>query len=267
MDPMVVHGVDFSGAADAGRRIWISSRVVHDGSLRITRTRPASELLGGSVVRATALRALRSFIQSASGAIGLDFPFGLPRMVMSRPTWTEFILGFSSRYSSAGAFRGECRQVSVRELRRTTDADAHAPWAAWNWRLYRQTYFGITELIAPLVRDGRVRVLPMQEADYGSPLLLEICPASTLRRLGLTGLSYKGGADADRRTARKAIISRLARATRVAIDPIARHRAIEDPGGDALDSLVAAVAVHRAIANERIQPAGAIHQIEGFIYF
>ena len=245
---MFVHGIDFSGAADAGRRIWISSGVINDGRLRIMETRPASELPGGSVVRDTALRALRSFIQSASGAIGLDFPFGLPRVVTAKPTWTEFILDFSSRYPTAAAFRAECRQLSARELRRTTDAEAHAPWAAWNWRLYRQTYFGIGELIAPLVRECRVRVLPMQEADHATPLLLEICPASTLRRLGVGRLPYKGGACGERRTARKAIVSRLAAATRTAIEPIARHRAIEDPGGDALDSLVAAVAVHRAIA-------------------
>ena len=263
---MFVHGVDFSGAADAGRRIWISSGVIHDGRLRIMETRPASELPGGSVVRDTALRALRSFIQSASGAIGLDFPFGLPRMVTAKPTWTEFILDFSSRYPTAAAFRAECRQLSARELRRTTDAEAHAPWAAWNWRLYRQTYFGIGEVIAPLVRERRVRVLPMQEADHATPLLLEICPASTLRRLGIAGLRYKGGADADQRRARKAIVSRLGEATRMAIDPIARRRAIEDPGGDALDSLVAAVAVHRAIAGERVQPTDAVCQIEGFIY-
>src|SRR2546422_2230077 len=81
---MFVHGVDFSGAAGAGRWIWISSGVIYDGGLRIVETRPASELPGGSVVRDTALRALRSFIQSASGAIGLDFPFGLPRMVTAK---------------------------------------------------------------------------------------------------------------------------------------------------------------------------------------
>ena len=217
-------------------------------------------------MRDNALRALRSFIQSASGAIGLDFPFGLPRMVMVEPTWAEFILGFSARYPTAAAFRAGCRQLSARELRRTTDAEAHAPWAAWNWRLYRQTYFGIGEVIAPLVRERRVRVLPMQEADHATPLLLEICPASSLRRLGIAGLPYKGGADVDQRRARESIISRLAAATQIAIDPIARLRAIEDPGGDALDSLVAAVAVHRAIAGGRIQPTDAVYQIEGFIY-
>ena len=106
----------------------------------------------------------------------------------------------------------------------------------------------------------------MQAADHATPLLLEICPASTLRRLGIAALPYKSGADADQRRARESIISRLAAATPIAIDPIARQRAIENPGGDALDSLVAAVAVHCAIANERIQPTDAVYQIEGFIY-
>src|SRR2546428_10809119 len=161
---MFVHGVDFSGAAGAGRWIWISSGVIHDGRLRIVETRPGSELPGGSVVRDTALRALRSFIQSASGAIGLDFPFGLPRMVAAKPTWTEFILDFSSRYPTAAAFRAACRQLSARELRRTTDVEAHAPWAAWNWRLYRQTYFGIAEVMPPLVMTLRVAGRSIKEA-------------------------------------------------------------------------------------------------------
>src|SRR2546422_5531162 len=145
---MFVHGVDFSGAAGAGRWIWISSGVIHDGRLRIVETRPASELPGGSVVRDPALRALRSFIQSASGAIGLDFPFGLPRMVTAKPTWTQFILDFSSRYPTAPAFRPECRRLSARELRRTTDVESHAPCSASTWRLYHQTYLSIAEEIA-----------------------------------------------------------------------------------------------------------------------
>src|SRR5262245_32051482 len=94
-----IHGVDFSGAQDAGRRIWISSGAVEGGRLHVSETRPASELAGGGTDREPALAALIAFIRCQSGsAIGLDFPFGLPGALVRESSWKEFALAFPGRY-------------------------------------------------------------------------------------------------------------------------------------------------------------------------
>ena len=50
--PRNIYGVDFSGAADAGKRIWIASAVVPDGVLRIERCFRGDSLLHGGSGRA-----------------------------------------------------------------------------------------------------------------------------------------------------------------------------------------------------------------------
>lgn len=268
VSPSAIHGVDFSGAQDAGRRIWISSGLIDGSRLRIMRTRPVCELPGGSPSRGAALAALRSFVQGErGGAFGLDFPFGLPRAVVPEPTWKEFVLAFNGRYPSAEAFRAGCRGLSEQELRRATDYEAHTPWAAWNWRLYRQTYYGIGGVLAPLVREERVRVLPMEAPDGGLPSLLEICPASTLRRLGLAGLPYKRGSRMEGRAAREGILNGLIEDNGVALEPIPVERAAQDPGGDALDSILAAVAAYDAVSSNGLTTADANGRLEGRVYF
>jgi hypothetical protein len=262
-----VHGIDFSGAQDAGRRIWIASGVVDRGRLAITECRPACELPGGGLERDAALCALRSFIQRDGDAVfGLDFPFGLPTKVVAEPTWSQFVLAFGTRYPSADAFRAACQSLSQRELRRQTDSEAKAPWCAWNWRLYRQTYHGIDGVLVPLVRSNLVRVLPMEAPDDGFPWLLEICPASTLRRLGLARLPYKG-TSRDHFAARKRILCHVVETTGIEVERQLMKRAIDDAGGDAIDSMLAAVAVSHIVSGDRLFPTRSDYQIEGHVYF
>lgn len=241
--------------------------MIDGGGLHIVATRPACELPGGSPKRAAALCALRGFIEGESGAaFGLDFPFGLPRPMVAESNWKEFVLAFSGRYRSAAAFRETCRTLSARELRRATNRQARTPWAAWNWRLYRQTYYGIGSILAPLVSEDRVRVLPMDSLDGIRPVLLEICPASTLRRLGLRGLPYKGEASLVKRAARQEILARLVQSRHISLDAAPAARALDDPGGDAVDSIVAAIATFEALARGSLPPQGAYDPVEGFVY-
>ncbi len=268
--PSVIHGIDFSGAQDAGNLIWISSAAIENGRLRIMDCRPASELIGGNRKRDAALVALRDFIRAQSGStIGLDFPFGLPRSIVPEPTWREFVLAFNKRYTSADAFRSACQTASGRELRRTTDKEAKTPWSPWNWRLYRQTYYGIACVLAPLVSNDGIRVLPMEAADKDRPWVLEICPASTLRHLGLIGLRYKEAPGIDSsvaRVARKRILDRLVGDGNVLIDPAPLERALQDGRGDGLDGMVAARSTFEAVSSGRLFPAGSDYQIEGYVY-
>lgn len=119
----------------------------------------------------------------------------------------------------------------------------------------------------PLVRDGLASVLPMQHPAPDRPWVLEICPASTVKREGLP-TSCKGKADGPRRVAREVILRTLEGTGRLVVEsePL-RALILDDPGGDALDGLIAAYAVFRALW----EPAGLVTgdgdcRIEGYVY-
>jgi hypothetical protein len=246
-----VFGVDFSGAANAGDLIWVAEvAAAPDGRCSLLACRPARELPGGGRERAAALAALVRLVAAAGdAAFGCDFPFGLPARLSPGLGWAGFVQGFAARFADADAFRAGCMaEAGGRELKRPTDIESRVPFGAWNIRLYRQTFHGIAGVLAPLLAADAARVAPLQRARPGMPVLLEICPASTLRRLGLYGRPYKGPASAHR-AARQAILAGLQAAGLLAPPPAdLAARLVEDRGGDALDSAVAAIACAAAIA-------------------
>jgi hypothetical protein len=267
-----VHGVDFSGAADAGRKIWIASGRARDGVLCISACRPALALPGGGLARDDALAALRAFIAAAGTSVfGFDFPFAVARELMGAPTWEAFARSFAARFETPLAFRRACLAGAAgRDLRRACDAAQRAPQAAYHQRLYRQTYYGIRDVLAPLVVAERVCVVPMHAPQPGRPWLLEICPAVTLKLLRLYR-PYKGYT-ATHRAARAEILAALeagaAAPLAVRTDDTLRPVILDDPEGDALDAVIAALAAWRAVRDPgRLIPRDApAHRLEGHIY-
>jgi len=244
--PRHLVGVDFSGAADAGDKTWITDAYLEDGLPTVRRCYPARNLDRSSQGRDGCLDALRHFIASQHECVvGLDFPFSLPRMLIREATWEDFVLGFEKQYANADAFRGACRSVPAPEHKRKTDVERHTPWSPYNLRLYRQTYFGIARLLAPLVRDRAACALPMQEKSRDKPWLVEVCPACSLGQYD-TKMSYKGRGQ-DRRDARARILSSVLQRGPVCLPQNLRPMIIDDLGGDALDSVVAAVAAFHAV--------------------
>jgi hypothetical protein len=242
-----IHGVDWSGAADAGRKIWIASGVVKGGVLCVQECRRALELPESGVSLAQCLPAITNWIVAErESVIGFDFPFGLPRALVAEPSWEAFVRSFPRRYPTADAFRQGCWDASGgREVRRQTDVETRTPFATYNLRLHRQTHAGIG-LLGRLVRERLAAVLPMQRADPGVPWLVEICPASTLKNDGVY-VPYKGGGAAHR-AARERLLGHLERAASIALESDSLRREIlADPGGDGLDSVIALVAASRAL--------------------
>jgi hypothetical protein len=266
--PARVFGVDFSGADDAGRRIWIAGGVIEGGRLCIESCRPAEALPGSGRPRETCLEALRAFVvRQGACVIGLDFPFGLPAALVREPSWEGFVRSFATRFAGADEFRETLSALSSgQELKRLTDREARTPFAAYNLRLYRQTYYGIRALLAPLVRDAAACVLPMQPRRSGLPWLLEICPASALKRAGLYR-PYKGAGDA-RRSARAAILDQLIERTPLCLASDLREHLVENAGGDALDSVIAAISAARVLQDPRRLDADGnpASSLEGYVY-
>lgn len=267
VQPRPVYGVDFSGASMAGRKIWIARGVPAEHGLRLEACYRAQELPDGGPQRTAALTALRQLIaREGDTCFGLDFPFGLPRSLVEEPDWEAFIARFAERFSDARHFRSACIQAAGgRELKRLTDRESQTPFCCYNLRLYRQTYYGLREVLAPLVRDGLACVLPMQAARPGRAWLLEICPASALKQYGLYR-PYKGRGAAQA-AARQQLVVEL-EGQGVLLDDAQRRAVVDDCDGDALDSLIAAWSVWRALQ----RPAGLAvnshpaYGCEGYVY-
>ena len=272
VSPRRVFGVDFSGARDAGKHIWVCRAHPGDEGVRVESVDPVAKLPGGARQRDRALAALTQKISEAPrSAWGFDFPFGLPREIVAElsgrtpGSWLDQ-LEVVAALDGADEFRRRCQAAGAgREQRRATDEEASTPFSPYNLRLYRQTYHGMTQVLRPLYGRPEIAVLPMDELpDLGDAgqlapnvrapraqlphiYLLEICPSSLLDVLeyGPRLASYKGR-DRQHAERRQKILRRLVDDRHVR--PMARtlrSRIIDDPGGDALDAVLAAVGTWR----------------------
>ena len=179
-------------------------------------------------------------------------PFGLPYPLVRRyRDWEAFVRAFPGRHPTPEAFRAHCRAADGgRELRRVTDGDARTPFSPYNLRMYRQTYHALRDVLAPLVERDAVRVPPMQSPrslDGERPWLLEICPAVTLKRMGLYR-PYKGR-EPRHAAMRRAILAALEPATPLLLPRALRRKILADTEGDALDSVIAACTAFRLLAH------------------
>lgn len=265
-----VYGIDFSGAKNAGRKIWISEGAITGHRLLIENCRRLADLPVVRVDRDQAFRYLREFIKGkGSAAFGFDFPFGLPMILVKDNSWVTFVMRFPHHYRSPEDFHRHCHKAANGlEIKRFTDGVAKAPLCPYNIRLYRQTFFGIRDILYPLVRDKIACVLPMQRPLKAKPWILEICPASTLKKESLY-YRYKGRGDSGL-IARKMILDQIiTKGIRVNLSAEIRNIAIGDTHGDALDSIIAAIATFRALntSYEIKDPSKReVYMREGYIY-
>jgi hypothetical protein len=259
-------GVDFSGASDAGRKIWVAEgRLSTSGALELMHCVPAMDLPGGGVAPDLAVPALARHLATLSGGrVGCDFPFSLPRNLMTTRSWKSFALRYAAEFADADSFRSIMRsQNNAIEHKRMTDRIAGTPFNSYNLRLYRQTWWGITGIVGPLVRAGRAIVRPQQRLAAGKPTLIEVCAACTLKSIDLYP-PYKGKEAAYRR-ARKRILDYLIGTERLAAPARSLHRLLlANEGGDALDAVIGAVATAHADLTKEADP---YQRLEGRVYF
>jgi hypothetical protein len=268
-ESQTIYGMDFSGAKEAGNKIWVAKGVPDGKALVIEACLKASELPNSGEDINVCLAALLNLVKSNPKAVyGFDFPFGLPHGLITEKTWEEWVLAFPKKYENPEAFRRSCRQACKgKELKRQTDKESRTPFSSYNLRLYRQTYFGICSVLRPLVLGDYARTLPMQKHAAGKPVVVEICPASTLKAAGLYG-PYKRKSEVHR-AARQSILDRLLCSSPFRIgNQHVRVKAIEDTGGDALDSIIAATAAFHAMKCDFIPRKGNrdLYAIEGYVF-
>ena len=266
----MIYGIDFSGAEkDAGRLIWICRLSLIGGAPLVESCVRAEELPGSGARRSLCLPALCRFIaeHNSRAIFGLDFPFSLPRPVLSEAGWHPLVTSFAATFTDCDSFRMSCQQkANGRELKRRTDRETQTPFSAYNLRLYRQTYFGIRDVIGPLLQDGSAWFAPMEKRLPEKPCVVEICPASTLKRHGLYR-PYKGVLP-ERLAVRRDILGSIEETSGIRFkEPSLRNVMLSDTAGNALDSLIAAWAIHGMRRTARIlETEESDYRVEGRVY-
>lgn len=260
-----VAGVDFSGARDAGKHIWIAEGVPTPDGVRIEVLTRADALPKGGTSFKDAMTGLTDHIAGLTDSIiGFDFPFSIPADLIEQSTWSAFVQDFASRYPTPQDFRNHCRsRTGGKELKRVTDVEAKVPWCAYNLRLYRQTWAGIRHVLAPLVSGRRARIIPIQTPKDDKPIVAEICPASFLKREDLY-FPYKGRGP-DLQKARSNILTELGK--RKCLVPVRgelRRTMVEDIGGDALDAALSAICAAQV---SETAPRSRADRLECRVYF
>jgi hypothetical protein len=249
-----VYGVDFSGARLAGNNTWVArleplSRV--PAGLVVTDL-TCLHMLCGTAERGPALAHLVRMIAASEGALwALDFPFGLPIEVMDAglrwPGQLDFLRAWGEDAYGVGL---ECLRRAralggPNHVRRLTDQESKTPFDCYHYRIIYQTFYGMRDVLGPLARVRRTAILPFhyRRLPGARRVVVEACPSSTLKRLGLPHQNYKESAGGPlnhrQRRTRHAILAGLAR--HVGISDHQRRIILRNPGGDALDALIAAV--------------------------
>lgn len=252
-------GVDFSGAAQAGLKIYVSRARFVDETLRFDFLERAADLPNGSPERAPALAALTKWISGhPNAACGLDFPFSLHHQNLENLNWRDWVSGLS-QFDDAQTFKD-----AFVDERRRTDLNAKTPFSPLNLRLFRQTFHGIRDVLLPL--SSTCAVLPFDETEPDKTWLLEICPASLLKKEKLY-LSYKGKSEPQRQN-RETIWTEIKRRASCSSTKLIDERAFVDTEGDALDALLAAICVVRALQpSQSLRARDEIERLEGRVYF
>ena len=278
-----VFGVDFSGARLAGRTTWIArlDPVASSGEPAFTLgALQRLDRLAGTAERDAALAHLVAMVAQTTDALwAFDFPFGLPvELFPARSGWPRQLALVREYRADDYGLGLECvrRALALGErmhIRRQTDVDARAPFDPYHYRIIYQTVHGMHAVLRPLRRDRGTAVLPFQydRLQSANRVLVEACPASTLKRLGLPHQSYKqpagGPLTRRRRLTRRVIVAGIADLVQVT----ARDRRVmmRDPGGDAIDAVLAALGAAQAFASVDHSAISkhARYSREGHLYF
>ena len=242
-------GVDFSGAKRAGRTAWVAEVSLEHPRPRLVGLAPLGRLAGDDA-RGPALAWLSDRIARSGAALwAMDFPFGLPLELLG-DGWPSQLEVVRTWNGGAYDFGLHCvaeakRLCGTMHPRRLTDTEAKAPFDCTHYRIIYQTFHGMRDVLGPLERTPGTCVLPFQwrKLPRATRVLVESCPASTLKRHGLPHRNYKqpagGKLERFRLRNRQAILAWLE-----ARCEITRHRRrvmLTDPGGDALDATLCAV--------------------------
>lgn len=263
--PKKVFGVDFSGARLAGKTAFLATLELGERP-RFTSLASLGERAGSDerdVVMpwlVAAIRAERDLL------VGIDAPFSLPSALEKGATYAEelaYVATFPDAQTLGRTLAEEARaRFGKPHVRRRTDALARTPFDSYHYRIVHQTFVVMRDVCRPLLHDARTALLPFAYGRLPGAhrVVLETCPSSTLKRLGLPFRGYKDPGKAspspEKVAVRRGILAAIE--ARARVPRALAERAMQDPGGDALDAMLAALGAlegftredHRALAED-----------------
>ncbi|WP_144059835.1 DUF429 domain-containing protein [Rhodopirellula sallentina] len=278
--PQTIMGVDFSGAALAGKNAWIAElRIVENGRegsparpLQLVDLQPLGRA-AGDPARETVCKYLAERILASRQTLwGMDFPFGLP-IELGIGDWPDQIRHVTDHEGNAQSYGRHLVQISQQQgdsmhIRRLTDRETRTPFDCYHYRIIYQTFHGMRDVLGAIAGDAHTLVLPFDSvrldrgdvaAEDVNRIVMEACPSSTLWQMSLPRQKYKqpGGKPPDelRRKNRRQILAGLSGV--VEMSPYRRKVIMNNPGGDALDAVLAGIGIwsswhrddHAEIAN------------------
>lgn len=267
-----VVGIDFSGAALSGKTAWLAELEVCESAPRLSLVSLNSlgRLAGSDERHHVCQYVVDRILDSRQTVWGIDFPFGLP-IELDLGDWSGQLHSVANHDGDARDYGRQLVEISQRtgskmHIRRITDTETQTPFDCYHYRIIYQTFHGMRDVLRPLVDDAATAILPFQygRSKHAQRLVVEACPSSTLKRMGLPHRLYKqtGNKPPDdrHRKTRREILRRLGK--EVQFSSHRRGVMMNDPGGDALDALIAAVGTwhaiqtddHREIANHNRYP-------------
>jgi hypothetical protein len=211
----------------------------------------------------------------------IDFPFALPIELACMGA------DFSAQLATTLAYPGDAYEFGrwllayakslggANHLRRQTDTESKTPFDCYHYRIICQTFHGMRDVLLPL-RDGgqadrQIAVLPFDPPGRAKTLVVESCPGSTLRRLGLPHNRYKytgrGPIPAKLKPNRTRLIDHLCKALEITEGD--RRTLQRNPGGDAIDAVFAALGGWHGLAHTdwAAKHADGRARCEGWIAF
>jgi len=271
------YGVDFSGGATPKDDIWITELDVTGGTPRVVACASAGESFGADS-RADILAALVEWVDGLDdeAVVGFDFPFSLPAELTYWDDWEELVRTFPDVFPTPDDLQRTAtyaaqllpdRENDRVQLRRETEG-SHGALCAYNLQMRLQTFYGIRDVLRPLVAAGDASVEPALSSSEGATTLVEVYPAGTLKDRNLPDSGYKKNADT-----RENIVDGLEDEYDDIVFPgDVRETAVDSKGADALDSVVCALAAAGARASGYEADDGdesegeTTDSIEGHIY-
>ena len=253
------YGVDFSGARQAGDTIWVAEVVPNRKGLTLVSLRSLTAICG-TAERREALAYLVDLVLASEDALwGFDFPFGFPIELFPDGTQWRDQFDFLHEWKDDAYGCGlECVRRATeflqrKHIMRATDTEARTPFDSFHYRIIFQTFFGMRDVVNPLRQSVGTAVLPFQYQKLAKAMrvVVECCPGSVLKRVKVPHQNYKqptgGPLTRKRRTTRHSILEWLTGLVR--IDDQHRRVMMRNPGGDAIDAVIAAVGASEAVAS------------------
>jgi len=264
-------GIDYSASRFARKKIWISECETEKNKLLIKSTYSLEEISNKFTLQKCNTYIYDLVKQDKNSIFGFDFSFSIPDFFLKDSSWEDLIFTFKKRWKTADDFKKDLLKKSGgKELKRDTEIESKVPFSTYNLWIYKQTYYGISEIIYPLLESKICNIIPFNKLDKDIPSIMETCPASFLKFISeKNDLSkhYKGK-NKENFENRKLILNLLEKnfSIKYTSDHL-KNKILSDTEGDSLDSLLCGVCAMKGYLNLKNTMNNLKSKKEGYVFY